>query len=231
MVRTLFGEIAGRYDLLNHLLSLNIDRRWRRLAVEALGWERHPGGLYLDACAGTLDLAVELAGRRGFRGRVVGADFALPMLARGKGKLHGLGVSPLCADTERLPFPDGVFAGAMVGFGVRNLSRLPVGLAELGRVLRPGGRLVVLEFTVPPSRPVRWLYHAYFHRVLPLVGRLVSGHPWAYDYLPESVADFPPAEELADLLRRAGFAQIEWRLLSAGIAAIHVATREAARSP
>ena len=224
-VRTLFGEIAHRYDLLNHLLSLNVDRRWRRRAVDALGWESRPEGVYLDACAGTLDMAIELAGRRGFGGRVVGADFALPMLAKGTGKIGGAEVSPLCADAERLPFPDDAFAGAVVGFGVRNLARLPKGLEELHRVVEPGGRLVILEFTVPPGRLVRWVYHAYFHRVLPLVGRLVSGHPWAYDYLPESVGGFPPARELAAMLRRCGFARVRWRLLSAGIAAIHVATK------
>ena len=224
-VRTLFSEIAHRYDLLNHLLSLNIDRRWRRRAVAALGWERTPGGTYLDACAGTFDLALELAGRRGFGGRVVGADFAPPMLARGVRKIRGSRVDPVCGDTQRLPFANDSFAGAMVGFGVRNLSHLPAGFAELHRVLRPGGRLVILEFTVPPGKLLRALYMVYFNRVLPVVGRLVSGHPWAYSYLPRSVQDFPGPEGLAGLLGRAGFVRVDWFPVSGGIAAIHVAEK------
>lgn len=224
-VRTLFSEIAHRYDLLNHLLSLNIDRRWRRRAVTALGWEDEAGGSYLDACAGTFDLGLELAGRPGFRGRVTGADFAYPMLARGLPKIRGAPVAPVCGDTQRLPFAHGSFTGALVGFGIRNLSDLATGFAELHRVLRPGGRLVMLEFTVPPGRLLRAFYMLYFNRILPLVGRLVSGHPWAYNYLPRSVRGFPGPEELARLLRRAGFVRVEWSLVSGGIAAIHVAEK------
>lgn len=224
-VRTLFGEIAHRYDLLNHVLSLNIDRRWRRRAVAALGWERAPAGRYLDACAGTLDLALELAGRDRFDGRVVGVDFAFPMLARGLRKTGGTPVDPVCGDAQQLPFANDSFAGALVGFGVRNLSDLPAGFAELHRVLRPAGRLVILEFAVPPGRLLRAGYMVYFNHVLPRVGRLVSGHPWAYTYLPRSVRDFPGPEELAGLLRRAGFAGVDWARVSGGIAVIHVATK------
>lgn len=224
-VRTLFSEIAHRYDLLNHLLSFNIDRGWRRRAVTALGWEDEPGGSYLDACAGTFDLGLELAGRPGFRGRVTGADFAYPMLARGLPKIRDAPVDPVCGDTQRLPFPRGSFTGALVGFGIRNLSDLATGFEELHRVLRPGGRFVMLEFTVPPGRLLRAFYTLYFNRVLPLVGRLVSGHPWAYTYLPRSVRGFPGPEELARLLRRAGFARVDWSLVSGGIAAIHVAEK------
>ncbi len=224
-VRTLFSEIAPRYDLLNHVLSLNIDRRWRRRAVRALGWELAPHGTYLDACAGTFDLALELARRQGFAGRVVGADFALPMLTRGMPKVHGAPVAPVCGDAQRLPFATAAFAGATVGFGVRNLSDLGVGFRELHRVLKPGGRLVVLEFTVPPGRLLRAAYLFYFNRILPVVGRMVSGHPWAYEYLPRSVRGFPGPRALAELLRSAGFASVEWSLVSGGIAAIHVASK------
>ncbi|MDE2874079.1 MAG: ubiquinone/menaquinone biosynthesis methyltransferase [Gemmatimonadota bacterium] len=224
-VRTLFSEIAHRYDLLNHVLSLNIDRRWRHTAVGALDWEREPGGTYLDACAGTLDLAHALVVRPGFHGRVVGADFALPMLAGGLSKIGGHPVDPVCGDTQRLPFRSGSFAGAMVGFGVRNLSDLETGFGELHRVLEPGGRLVILEFTVPPGKLLRAGYLVYFNHILPLVGRVVSGHPWAYSYLPRSVPDFPGPDALAELLRGAGFDSVEWRLVSRGIAAIHVAAK------
>jgi len=221
-VQTIFSEIAPRYDLLNHVLSLNIDRRWRRKAVDRLGWEGAPEGVYLDACAGTYDLSLELARRPAFRGRVVASDFARPMLVEGMGKLDSAPISPVCGDVLRLPFPDGTFHGATVGFGVRNLSGLQDGLVELRRVLRPGGRLVILEFTTPPNRLIRAGYLFYFHRILPVVGRLVSGHPWAYTYLPESVKEFPGPEGLADRIREAGFSEASWELLTGGIAAIHV---------
>ncbi len=220
-VRTLFSEIAPRYDLLNHVLSLNIDRRWRRKAVGLLGWRRKPKGRFLDACAGTFDLSLELARQPGFAGTVVATDFALPMLVEGRDKLSDA-VTPVCGDALRLPFPDDSFDGATVGFGVRNLSDLPAGFRDLARVLRPGARLVILEFTDPPNPLLRRFYHFYFHRVLPLVGRLISGHPWAYTYLPESVKEFPGPEHLAELLRESGFGNVEWTFLTGGIAAIHV---------
>ena len=223
-VRQIFSEIAPRYDLLNHVLSLNIDRRWRRKAVARLEVGRAPSGRYLDACSGTYDLAIELARSGGFSGEVVASDFAYPMLAEGRAKLGGLPIRPACADTLRLPFPDATFEGAMVGFGVRNLSDLSAGFREFRRVLRPGGKLVILEFTVPPNRLVRAGYMLYFTRILPLVGRVVSGHPWAYSYLPASVREHPGPEDMAAMLRDAGFARAEWSLLTFGIAAIHVAT-------
>jgi len=223
-VQRIFSEIAPRYDLLNHVLSLNIDRAWRRKAVSRLGWERAASGTFLDACAGTFDLSLELGRRRGFHGRVIASDFAQPMLVTGNHKLQGLPVFPVCGDSLRLPFPDDTFDGATVGFGVRNLSDLPGGLAEFRRVLRPGARLVVLEFTTPPNALVRAGYHFYFHRVLPVVGRVVSGHPWAYTYLPESVKEFPGPGEFQELFRAAGFSDAGHQLLTFGIAAIHWGT-------
>ena len=222
-VRGVFTAIAPRYDLLNHLLSLNVDRRWRRRAVGRLDWERRPDGLYLDLCAGTLDLAATLATADGFRGRVIGADFAIPMLERGRRKAPR--VRPVGADALELPFPDAEFDGALVGFGVRNLVDLDRGLAEAARVLSPGSRLVVLEFTTPRFAPLRAAYLFYFRRLLPLIGRAVSKHTDAYTYLPESVLRFPSPDGLARRLEGAGFRDVRYELLSGGICALHHGTR------
>jgi demethylmenaquinone methyltransferase/2-methoxy-6-polyprenyl-1,4-benzoquinol methylase len=219
----MFTAIAPRYDFLNHLLSLNIDKRWRRQAVARLGWEQAPAGQYLDLCAGTLDLAATLAARPDFRGRVIGADFVLPMLALGKSK--STVVKPVNADALELPFAAARFDGATVGFGVRNLMDLDAGLVEAARVLKPGARFVILEFSTPPRQPMRGLYFFYFRKVLPLIGRLVSRHREAYTYLPESVLAFPEPDELAARMRTAGFEQVEYTLLFGGITAIHVGVR------
>ncbi len=222
-VRAMFTAIAPRYDFLNHVLSLNIDRRWRRQAVARLNWERAPSGSYLDLCAGTLDLAVTLTRAKGFTGRVFGADFVLPMLSLGKPK--SATVLPVNADALELPFAEASFDGATVGFGVRNLADLDAGLAEARRVLKPGGRFVLLELTTPPRQPLRGLYFFYFRKVLPLIGRLVSRHGDAYTYLPESVLSFPEPEQLAARMRAQGFAEVEYSLLLGGICAIHVGTK------
>jgi len=226
-VQGVFSDIAPRYDLLNHLLSANVDRAWRRRAIRRLGWETAPEGRYLDLCAGTLDVAVELARRPGFRGRVLAADFAEPMLRAGTRKRAGLPVSPVTADALQLPLADASAAGAIVAFGARNLSDLDAGLREVHRVLRPGSRFVILEFSLPRSALVRAGYLAYFRHVLPFVGRIVSGHRSAYRYLPDSVAHFPTGDALAARLRAAGFARVEWESLTFGIAAIHTATKGA----
>lgn len=225
-VRGVFNEIAPRYDVLNHILSLNADRGWRRAAVNELGWERMPVGRYLDLCAGTLDLAAELGNREGFTGHVMAADFVPAMLVLGTTK--SARVQPVAADALRLPFEDASFDGATVGFGVRNLMDLDAGLREAARVLRPGARLVVLEFSTPGWQPMRSLYLAYFRHVLPRVGRLVSKHRSAYDWLPASVLAFPEPPVFADRLSAAGFDDVRWRTLWGGIVAIHAGVR---RSP
>jgi demethylmenaquinone methyltransferase/2-methoxy-6-polyprenyl-1,4-benzoquinol methylase len=224
-VRRMFGEIAHRYDLLNHLLTLNIDRGWRRKAVRRLLEGRPSDGVYLDACAGTMDLAREVATNSGFDGLVVASDFAWPMLQAGRDKVRGLPVAETCGDALRLPHPDASFQGAIVGFGVRNFADLDAGLRELTRVLEPGGRLVILELSTPPWRPLRWLYNLYFLRILPWIGRRVSGHGTAYSYLPASVGVFPPPDELAGRMADAGLREVHYRRLMAGIAAIHVGTK------
>ena len=218
-VKGMFTSIAPRYDLLNHLLSLNIDKWWRRRAVRRLGWERNPAGRYLDACAGTLDLAAELGRRDGFAGSVIGADFVVPMLRLGMGKAKA--VRPVGADTLAMPFAAGQFDGATVGFGVRNLADLDEGLRELRRILKPGARLVILEFATPRVWPVRPLYLLYFRHVLPRIGRIVSKHTDAYSYLPASVLRFPEPDALATRMTDAGFGDVGYERLTLGIVAIH----------
>ena len=221
-VRSMFGDIAPSYDFLNHLLSFNIDRGWRRRALRQLAWEHAPTGVYLDLCAGTLDIAAELAGRATFHGRVIGADFSEPMLRQGHAKARGRSVHPLAADALALPIAASGCDGAIVGFGVRNLTDLDAGLREVHRVLKPGARFVILEFTTPPSALIRAVYHQYFYRLLPRVAGLISGNRTAYRYLADSIVNFPTAADLAARMRRAGFEDVRWELLTFGVAAIHV---------
>ena len=221
-VRQIFSEIAPRYDLLNHLLSFNIDRRWRDRAIKELGWESTPSGLFLDLCAGTLDVSLALAKCAGFKGDVLAADFALPMLRAGKHKALDFPIFPVAGDALKLPVPDDSVNGAIVAFGARNLSDLDAGLREVFRVLAAGARFVILEFSTPRSALMRFFYLTYFNRILPFVGGIISGHRTAYRYLPASVAHFPVENELADRMTAAGFKAVRWNSLSFGIAAIHV---------
>jgi demethylmenaquinone methyltransferase/2-methoxy-6-polyprenyl-1,4-benzoquinol methylase len=221
-VRQIFSEIAPRYDLLNHVLSLNIDRSWRRKAIAELGVHRDPDGCYLDLCAGTLDVSATLAAVPGFDGSVVGADFAEPMLRAGLPKIRNAEISPVAADALELPFASASMAGAIVAFGIRNVSDLDASLAEVHRVLAPGGRFVILEFSMPRAPVVGAAYRFYSNNVLPTIGSLISGHRTAYRYLPRSVANFPVEEELGRRMTNAGFVAVRWRSLTFGVAAIHV---------
>jgi demethylmenaquinone methyltransferase / 2-methoxy-6-polyprenyl-1,4-benzoquinol methylase len=220
-VRHVFSQIAPRYDLLNHLLSFNIDRAWRRRAIAGLEWRRNPTGTYIDLCAGTLDVGVMLAAMEGFSGRVLAADFAEPMLRAGLAKTGGRPVSPVVSDALQLPAKTDSAAGAIVAFGIRNVVDLDAALREVHRVLASRARFVILEFTTPSNPVMRALYHLYFHRVLPMVGGAVSGHPTAYRYLPESVAHFPGPAALAERMQAAGFVDVKWHPLTFGVAAIH----------
>lgn len=234
-VRRMFDGIARHYDLLNHLLSMNRDRAWRRVAVDQMlqgrlrsapapgRFANHP--VVLDACAGTFDLAVELDSRGGFEGKVLGFDFTYAMLDRGRAKLRGRRILPGCADAMQLPLRDGAVDGAMVAFGVRNVADLDTCLRELARVVRPGGRLVILEFTTPQWQPFRGIYLGYFRRVLPLIGRMISKHGSAYSYLPASVLAFPEPDALRDRMTAAGFANVMWKPLTGGVVAVHVGDR------
>ncbi len=222
-VREMFTAIAPTYDRLNRIISLRLDQRWRRYAVRRLGWERAPEGMYLDLCAGTLDFGATLARQRGFRGRIVGADFVQRMLRLGRGKSPRL--SPVNADALSLPFPDRGFDGAVVGWGVRNLMDLDAGLKEAARVLKPGARLVILEMTLPPNPRLRRAYQFYFRRVLPRIGRLISKHTTAYTWLPESTQAFPGPQELARRMERVGFVDVTYELFLGGVTALHVGTK------
>ena len=222
-VREMFTSIAPRYDLLNRVLSLNIDRFWRRRAVSRLAWQRRPQGTYLDLCAGTLDLAADLARQSAFQGTVVGVDFVVPMLKLGRAKADRM--TPVGADALALPFADAEFDGCTVGFGVRNLTDLDKGLQEIARVLKSGATLVVLEFSTPQRWPIKPLYQFYFRQILPRVGRLVSKHATAYSYLPSSVHEFPDPGSFADRFRRAGFRDVAHEALTFGIAMIHWGVR------
>jgi len=220
-VRSMFDRIAPRYDLLNRLLSAGTDVRWRRKAVDYL--ERTGEGRILDLCAGTADLLIEALGRDE-RLRGLGADLSPQMLLRGLRKLERRGMARraalACGDGERLPLRDAIFDGALVAFGIRNIGDPGTALRELRRVLRPGGRLVVLEFALPRG-PLGALYRFYFGRILPRIGGLISGAPEAYSYLPASVAAFPSPEAFGALMAEAGFEAVEWKALTGGIAYLH----------
>lgn len=221
-VKQLFSQIAPRYDLLNHVLSFNIDRTWRTKAIGELDIARNPAGRYLDLCAGTLDISAAVARSEGFRGSVLAADFAEPMLRAGVPKIGDHRIDPVTADALDLPIATSSMAGAIVAFGIRNVADLDACLREVHRILEPGARFVILEFSTPRSSIVRGAYHLYSHNILPAIGQLVSGHGTAYRYLPQSVANFPAEEELARRMRVAGFSNVSWRSLTMGVAAIHV---------
>ena len=214
-VRGMFDRIAPVYDAMNRVMTVGLDRRWRKLAVSEVVW---PGDRVLDACCGTGDLAVE-AERRG--GRVVGLDFSEKMLERARRKSGA--IEWVQGDALALPFGDGEFDAATVGFGVRNLADLEGGLRELARVLKPGGKLAVLEITRPRG-VLRPFFRLWFDVVVPLLGRVLPGGE-AYTYLPASVRRFPGPDDLSALFEAAGFEDVRYRLLGGGIVALHVGAR------
>jgi demethylmenaquinone methyltransferase/2-methoxy-6-polyprenyl-1,4-benzoquinol methylase len=224
-VRSLFNAIAYRYDLLNHLLSGGIDLYWRRKAIEHL--RPDAPRTILDVATGTGDFA--LAALRLNPERVVGVDIAENMLAIGREKLRRRGaqhrVTFELGDAERLAFSDGTFDAAIVAFGVRNFENLNQGLREMRRVLNPGGRVIILEFSRPQTAPFRQIYLAYFRTILPLIGRLVSGHTGAYTYLPDTVMRFPEGPAFLEQLRASGFDDLREERLTFGIATMYSGRR------
>jgi demethylmenaquinone methyltransferase/2-methoxy-6-polyprenyl-1,4-benzoquinol methylase len=225
-IRAMFDQISPRYDFLNHLLSLNSDVLWRRRAAERLG----PVRRVLDVCSGTGDMAFEV--RRATGAEVVGSDFALRMLEMARLKCRRRSLEAWVrfeqADTTRLPFRDASFDAATVAFGIRNVSESSRGIAEMARVVRPGGRVVILEFTLPQSALLRSGYLFYFGRVLPRIGRMIARSEIdAYRYLPDSVARWPRPEELKLEMEAAGLRDVAYELVFGGVAAIHVGIRSA----
>ncbi len=212
-VRSMFDRIAPVYDVMNRVMTAGLDIRWRRLAASLAV---QPGDRVLDAACGTGDLA--LAALRAGAGRVTGLDFAERMLERARAKAPSL--DWVQGDLLALPFADATFDAVTVGFGVRNVADLPLALRELRRVLRPGGRLAILEITQPRGL-LKPFFSLWFDRVVPLLGKLLRSGGEAYTYLPASVKRFPAAEDLATLLRDCGFADVRWRLLGGSIVAIH----------
>jgi demethylmenaquinone methyltransferase/2-methoxy-6-polyprenyl-1,4-benzoquinol methylase len=233
-VREMFTQIAPRYDLLNHLLSFELDRLWRARAAKRLRpILKRPDAVVLDLCCGTGDLALALA--RAGKARIAGADFAHSMLVRARAKSREVSAVDAVgsagrmtffeADALRLPFADASFDLATSAFGFRNLANYEAGLREIHRVLKPGGTIAILEFAEPPEGFLGNLYRWYFTKVLPRIGWLISGHPSAYTYLPKSVARFFRPPELAVLLRYVGYQSVEFREWTMHAVALHTAVR------
>ncbi|MQA76487.1 MAG: bifunctional demethylmenaquinone methyltransferase/2-methoxy-6-polyprenyl-1,4-benzoquinol methylase UbiE [Solirubrobacterales bacterium] len=226
-IRGMFDRIAGVYDLMNTAMTAGLHHRWRERAADRA--ELEPGARALDVCCGTGDLAFALAERVGPEGRVIGSDFSERMLDLARRKAAERGPEQVrfeWGDALALPYDDAGFDAVTVGFGVRNLADLERGVGELGRVLRPGGRLVILEITQPTRPPLSTFFSLWFDRLVPVLGAL-AGDRAAYAYLPESVKRFPPPAGLAAIIDRAGLERIRYTVLAGGIIAIHSASRPA----
>ena len=227
-VKEMFSGIAGRYDLLNHVLSLNIDKRWRRKVREEIqSILDNKNAVVLDVACGTGDLSIEL--NRDSAARVIGIDFCRPMLmvAHEKNAGNNADIPYVEGDAMNLSFADSSFDALTIAFGLRNLANFSSGLKELHRVLKPGGRIAILEFSSPILPGFKQLFNFYFANVLPRIGGMVSGSRGAYEYLPDSVAKFPDQKALVAMMEQTGFEDVKYQNLTGGIAAIHVGNKNA----
>lgn len=226
-IRKLFDNIAPNYDKLNHILSLNIDKGWRRKAVRELVNEHKPLKV-LDVACGTGDFTIEIARKVASGSEVIGIDISDGMMAVGRKKITDVGVNAelKVADCENLPYEDNTFHRISVGFGVRNFEHLQLGLNEMYRVLTPGGKLVILELSVPSNSFIRWCYKLYFLKVLPAIGGFVSGDRCAYEYLPASVLDFPAPEKFISMMKDAGFDNVKHTPLTFGICRMYIGKKQ-----
>ena len=226
-IQQMFGAIAPRYDFLNHLLSFGIDRRWRKAAVRLV--KAPEGGRILDVATGTGDLALEIASSTPPTLRITGADFSAEMVSIGEQKASASPYSSRMdfrvAPCEDLPFPSSTFDSVTIAFGIRNVVDRQLGLAEMWRVLKPGGRMVILEFSTPDSVIFRTLYHFYFRRILPVIGGVFSKYN-AYRYLPESVLEFPSSEEFCRMMSESGLKNVRCQPLTFGIASIYTGSKD-----
>ncbi len=225
-VREMFAGIAGRYDLLNHLLSVNIDKRWRRKVSNALrDILDRPDAVVLDVACGTGDLSIEL--NRNSQAQIIGTDFCRPMLefAKSKSESEPHPIPYIEGDALDLPFDDNRFDAVTIAFGLRNLAKVDGGLAELHRILKPGGKLAILEFSSPVVPGFGRLFNFYFSYILPRIGGAVSGSRGAYEYLPDSVSKFPNQKKLVAMMKDTGFEEVRFQNLTGGIAALHLGTK------
>jgi demethylmenaquinone methyltransferase / 2-methoxy-6-polyprenyl-1,4-benzoquinol methylase len=224
-VRKMFDDISDRYDFLNHFLSFGIDRIWRKKMVSLLA-ARHPE-VILDVATGTADLAIELSELK--PKKIVGIDISEKMLSIGQGKIVGKGlvntITLKLGDAEKIPFSDNTYDAITVAFGVRNFEDLQKGLREMNRVLRPGGIMMILEFSHPTSSPMKQLYAAYSQLFIPMIGKLISRHPEAYQYLPDSVKAFPSGNNFLEILTGIGLKNVSQLRLSLGISSIYMAEK------
>ena len=222
-IRRLFNSIASDYDRLNHILSLNIDKGWRRMAVKEIADKDSPVKV-LDVACGTGDFTIEIAKKVSAGSEVIGVDISEGMMEIGKEKMLKAGVTAemTVADCEALPYDQNTFDRIAVGFGVRNFEHLDLGLREMCRVLKPDGKLVILELSLPSNRLVRGCYMLYFQKILPMVGGFLSGDRGAYEYLRTSVLRFPAPDKFIEMLKSAGFEQVEHKPLTFGICRMYV---------
>ena len=224
-IQAMFNAVAPRYDFLNRLLSAGNDKRWRKLAVNE--FESVANKTYLDVATGTADIALEIASRQPGPRKIFGMDFSQSMLELGNNKVSGQDIKLIPGSAEHIPLKDNIFDGVITAFGVRNFSDAEQGLREMHRVLKPRGRIVVLEFSFPKNGLLQWLYRFYFENILPLTGRIISGHKSAYSYLPASVANFPQGNAFKKMLEESGFESVSFKELTFGIVTLYTGLKNA----